>query len=81
MRRRARSLAAGWTVKVYPKGLFTLAAFAGILLLAINTRAGNIHPTFLVVGVMAYLVIEGLVIFGPGLLANRLRQFFFTSRR
>ena len=52
-------------MQFYPRRLLGVAAFAGILILAVNTRAGNLDPTFLVVGVLAYLVIESLVITGP----------------
>jgi hypothetical protein len=65
MRRAIRTLTSGWTVQFYPRRLLGVAVFAGILILAVNTRAGNLDPTFLVVGVIAYLAIESLVITGP----------------
>ena len=50
---------------VYPKGLLIFAGFAGILLLAVNSRAGNIDARFAVVGLIAILAVELLMFFGP----------------
>jgi hypothetical protein len=52
----------------YPKGLLMLVAFAAIVILAVNARAGNITAAFAVVGIAAILAIEV-----AGLFAGRKR--------
>jgi len=52
-------------VTFYPKGLLISAGFAGVLILAVNARAGNIDPRFFTVGSIAILIVEVVMFFGP----------------
>jgi len=48
----------------YPKAFLMFAAFAAVLLLAANARAGHIAPSFAVIGIVAIIAVEGALSFG-----------------
>jgi glucan phosphoethanolaminetransferase (alkaline phosphatase superfamily) len=51
-------------MKFYPKGMLLFAAFAAVVILAANARAGHIDPSFAVVGIVAIVAIEAALFFG-----------------
>jgi hypothetical protein len=48
----------------YPKGLLLFVAFAAVVIIAANARAGHIAPAFAVAGIVAILAVEATLFFG-----------------
>jgi len=57
----------------HPKGLFALFGFIAVLLIGVNARAGRLDPIWAIAGAAAYVIVEGLVFFGPMFLGGRTR--------
>jgi hypothetical protein len=57
----------------HPKGLFTLVGFVAVLLIGVSAREGRIDPMWAIAGAAAYVIVEGLVFFGPWFLGGRTR--------
>ena len=48
----------------YPKGLLVFVAFAAVIVLAANARAGRIDTSFAVIGIVAILAVEAALFLG-----------------
>jgi len=48
----------------YPKGVLLFVAFAAVIIIAANARAGHIAPAFAVAGIVAILAVEAVLFFG-----------------
>ena len=58
----------------HPKGLLFFLAFLAVLALAWNARQGHIAPAFAVAGVVAIVVVDGVLTFWPAIMGHDRRR-------